>query len=53
MNPVIADRLEDEEGNRVESPREVTEALITARGRGRKGMIGQLLYRDAQPHRMG
>ncbi len=53
VNPVIADRLEDEEGNRVESPREVTEALITARGRGRKGTIGQLLYRDAQPHRMG
>ena len=53
VNPVIADRLEDEDGNRVESPREVTEALITARGRGRKGTIGQLLYRDAQPHRMG
>jgi acyl-coenzyme A synthetase/AMP-(fatty) acid ligase/enoyl-CoA hydratase/carnithine racemase/NADPH:quinone reductase-like Zn-dependent oxidoreductase len=53
VSPVIADRLEDEEGNRVESPREVTEALITARGRGRKGTIGQLLYRDAQPHRMG
>ncbi|MBP2676635.1 MAG: acetyl-CoA synthetase, partial [Deltaproteobacteria bacterium] len=53
VNPVIADRLEDEDGNRVESPREVTEALITSRGRGRKGTIGQLLYRDAQPHRMG
>jgi enoyl-CoA hydratase/carnithine racemase/acyl-coenzyme A synthetase/AMP-(fatty) acid ligase/NADPH:quinone reductase-like Zn-dependent oxidoreductase len=53
VNPVIADRLEDEHGNRVESPREVTEALITYRGRGRKGTIGQLLYRDAQPHRMG
>ncbi|MDP2657778.1 MAG: AMP-binding protein, partial [Candidatus Deferrimicrobium sp.] len=53
VNPVIADRLEDENGNRVESPREVTEALITSRGRGRKGTIGQLLYRDAQPHRMG
>ena len=53
VNPVIADRLEDEEGNRVESPREVTEALITASGRGRKAVIGQLLYRGAQPHRMG
>jgi len=53
VTPVIADRLEDENGNRVESPGEVTEALITARGRGRKGTIGQLLYRDAQPHRMG
>ncbi|MBI5420328.1 MAG: enoyl-CoA hydratase/isomerase family protein [Deltaproteobacteria bacterium] len=52
VNPVIADRLEDENGNRVESPREVTEALITASGRGRKGVIGQLLYRGAQPHRM-
>ncbi|MGE5284710.1 MAG: enoyl-CoA hydratase/isomerase family protein [Actinomycetota bacterium] len=53
VNPVIADRLEDENGNRVESPRMVTEALITSRGRGRKGVIGQLLYRGAQPHRMG
>ena len=53
VNPVIADRLEDEEGNRVDSPREVTEALITASGRGRKAVIGQLLYRGAQPHRMG
>ena len=53
VNPVIADRLEDEEGRRVESPREVTEALITASGRGRKAVIGQLLYRGAQPHRMG
>ena len=53
VHPVIADRLEDEHGNRVESPREVTDALITYRGRGRKGTIGQLLYRDAQPHRMG
>jgi enoyl-CoA hydratase/carnithine racemase/acyl-coenzyme A synthetase/AMP-(fatty) acid ligase/NADPH:quinone reductase-like Zn-dependent oxidoreductase len=53
VNPVIADRLEDEEGKRVESPREVTEALITASGRGRKAVIGQLLYRGAQPHRMG
>jgi enoyl-CoA hydratase/carnithine racemase/acyl-coenzyme A synthetase/AMP-(fatty) acid ligase/NADPH:quinone reductase-like Zn-dependent oxidoreductase len=53
VNPVIADRLEDEEGNRVESPREVTDALITASGRGRKAVIGQLLYRGAQPHRMG
>ncbi|MGE5698762.1 MAG: enoyl-CoA hydratase-related protein, partial [Deltaproteobacteria bacterium] len=52
VNPVIADRLEDEEGNRVESPREVTEALITASGRSRKAVIGQLLYRGAQPHRM-
>jgi enoyl-CoA hydratase/carnithine racemase/acyl-coenzyme A synthetase/AMP-(fatty) acid ligase len=52
VNPVIADRLEDEDGNRVESPREVTEALITASGRGRKAVIGQLLYRGAQPHRM-
>jgi enoyl-CoA hydratase/carnithine racemase len=52
VNPVIADRLEDEDGNRIESPREVTEALITARGRGRKAAIGQLLYRGAQPHRM-
>lgn len=52
VNPVIADRLEDEDGNRVESPREVAEALITASGRGRKAVIGQLLYRDAQPHRM-
>ena len=53
VNPVIADRLEDEEGNRVESPREVTEALITASGRGRTAVIGQLLYRGAQLHRMG
>ena len=53
VNPVIADRLEDENGNRVESPRMVTEALITAQGRGRKGVIGQLLYRGSQPHRMG
>ena len=53
VNPVIADRLEDEEGNRLESPREVTEALITASGRSRKAVIGQLLYRGAQPHRMG
>lgn len=53
VNPVIADRLEDEEGRRVESPREVTEALITDSGRGRKAVIGQLLYRGAQPHRMG
>jgi enoyl-CoA hydratase/carnithine racemase/acyl-coenzyme A synthetase/AMP-(fatty) acid ligase len=53
VNPVIADRLEDEDGNRVESPREVTEALITASGRGRKAVIGQLLYRGAQPHRTG
>ncbi|HEX9204988.1 MAG TPA: enoyl-CoA hydratase-related protein [Candidatus Deferrimicrobiaceae bacterium] len=52
VNPVIADRLEDEEGNRIESPREVTEALITASGRSRKAVIGQLLYRGAQPHRM-
>jgi acyl-coenzyme A synthetase/AMP-(fatty) acid ligase/enoyl-CoA hydratase/carnithine racemase/NADPH:quinone reductase-like Zn-dependent oxidoreductase len=52
VNPVIADRLEDEEGNRVESPREVTDALITASGRSRKAVIGQLLYRGAQPHRM-
>jgi len=52
VNPVIADRLEDEEGNRVESPSEVTEALITASGRSRKAVIGQLLYRGAQPHRM-
>ncbi|MBI5574796.1 MAG: enoyl-CoA hydratase/isomerase family protein [Deltaproteobacteria bacterium] len=52
VNPVIADRLEDEEGNRVGSPREVTEALITAKGRGRKAVIGQLLYRGSQPHRM-
>jgi enoyl-CoA hydratase/carnithine racemase/acyl-coenzyme A synthetase/AMP-(fatty) acid ligase len=52
VNPVIADRLEDEDGNRVESPREVTDALITASGRGRKAVIGQLLYRGAQPHRM-
>lgn len=53
VNPVIVDRLEDENGNRVESPRVVTEALITSRGRGRKGVIGQLLYQGAQPHRMG
>lgn len=53
VNPVIADRLEDEEGNRIGSPQPVTEALITARGRGRKAVIGQLLYRGAQPHRMG
>jgi enoyl-CoA hydratase/carnithine racemase/acyl-coenzyme A synthetase/AMP-(fatty) acid ligase len=53
VNPVIADRLEDENGNRVESPRLVIEALITAQGRGRKGVIGQLLYRGSQPHRMG
>jgi enoyl-CoA hydratase/carnithine racemase/acyl-coenzyme A synthetase/AMP-(fatty) acid ligase len=53
VNPVIADRLEDEEGNRVESPRKVTEALITAKGRGRKGVIGQLLYQGSQPQRMG
>ncbi len=52
VNPVIADRLEDEDGNRIESPRGVAEALITARGRGRKAAIGQLLYRGAQPHRM-
>ncbi|MGE5753159.1 MAG: enoyl-CoA hydratase/isomerase family protein [Deltaproteobacteria bacterium] len=52
VNPVIADRLEDEAGNRIETPREVTEALITASGRGRKAVIGQLLYRGAQPHRM-
>lgn len=52
VNPVIADRLEDEDGNRVESPRAVAEALITARGRSRKAVIGQLLYRGAQPHRM-
>lgn len=53
VNPVIADRLEDEEGNRVESPGKVTESLITASGRGRRGIIGQLLYQGAQPHRMG
>ena len=53
VNPVIADSLEDEEGNRVENPQEVTDALITSRGRGSKGVIGQLLYRGAQPHRMG
>lgn len=53
VNPVIADRLEDEDGNRVDSPRTVTEALITARGRSRKAVIGQLLYQGAQPHRMG
>jgi enoyl-CoA hydratase/carnithine racemase/acyl-coenzyme A synthetase/AMP-(fatty) acid ligase/NADPH:quinone reductase-like Zn-dependent oxidoreductase len=52
VNPVIADRLEDEDGNLVASPRPVTEALITSRGRGRKAVIGQLLYRGAQPHRM-
>jgi enoyl-CoA hydratase/carnithine racemase/acyl-coenzyme A synthetase/AMP-(fatty) acid ligase/NADPH:quinone reductase-like Zn-dependent oxidoreductase len=52
VNPVIADRLEDEDGNRVESPREVTEALITSEGRSRKAVIGQLLYRGSQPHRM-
>ncbi len=52
VNPVIADRLEDENGNRVESPREVTEALITSSGRSRKAVIGQLLYRGSQPHRM-
>jgi enoyl-CoA hydratase/carnithine racemase/acyl-coenzyme A synthetase/AMP-(fatty) acid ligase/NADPH:quinone reductase-like Zn-dependent oxidoreductase len=52
INPVIADRLEDEEGNRVESPRLVTEALITSSGRSRKAVIGQLLYRGAQAHRM-
>jgi len=53
VNPVIADRLEDEDGNRVDSPNTVTEALITARGRSRKAVIGQLLYQGAQPHRMG
>jgi enoyl-CoA hydratase/carnithine racemase/acyl-coenzyme A synthetase/AMP-(fatty) acid ligase len=52
VNPVIADRLEDEDGKPEESPREVTEALITAHERGRKAVIGQLLYRGAQPHRM-
>ncbi len=53
VNPVIADRLVDEDGNRVDSPRPVAEALITAQGRSRKAVIGQLLYRGAQPHRMG
>jgi len=53
VNPVIADRLEDEDGNVVDAPRKVTEALITAEGRGRKGAIGQLLYQGAQPHRTG
>ena len=53
VNPVIADRLEDEDGNRVDAPHTVTEALITARGRSRKAVIGQLLYRGSQPHRMG
>jgi enoyl-CoA hydratase/carnithine racemase/acyl-coenzyme A synthetase/AMP-(fatty) acid ligase len=52
VSPVIADRLEDEDGNPEESPHEVTEALITAGERGRKAVIGQLLYRGAQPHRM-
>jgi enoyl-CoA hydratase/carnithine racemase/acyl-coenzyme A synthetase/AMP-(fatty) acid ligase/NADPH:quinone reductase-like Zn-dependent oxidoreductase len=53
VNPVIVDSLEDEDGNPEESPVEVTEALITASGRGSEGVIGQLLYRGAQPHRMG
>jgi len=51
VNPVIADRLEDEEGNRVESPREVTEASSPLRDGPEGGdRAAALPGRPAPPH---